>query len=130
MTREVTKFETLPQAIDLLFQRLDEIEAKIEMQNKASNTKTNIFLEEAAKLVGKSTSTLYKLAKSGKIPAYKNGKQWNFIKEELQAWMTRMPHHSVSYIPDDVNDLPKKSLSVVEQLIKPKRGKRTTPLNM
>ena len=124
MTRKATTFDTLPQAVDILLKRLDDIEAKLDSRNNRNTDKaTHIFLEEAAELVGKSTSTIYKLAKSGKIPAYKNGKQLNFVKEELEAWMTRMPSHKAGILSNH-NLSPQ---STKEQLLRSKRGRKPSP---
>ena len=124
MTRKATTFDTLPQAVDILLKRLDDIEAKLDSRNNRNTDKaTHIFLEEAAELVGKSTSTIYKLAKSGKIPAYKNGKQLNFVKEELEAWMTRMPSHKAGILSNR-NLSPQ---STKEQLLRSKRGRKPSP---
>jgi len=34
-----------------------------------------------------STSSIYKMAQKGKIPAYKVGRQWRFRKEEIDRWI-------------------------------------------
>jgi len=36
-----------------------------------------------------STSSIYKMAQTGKIPAYKVGRQWRFKKEEIDAWVEK-----------------------------------------
>ena len=128
MERKATTFDTLPAAMDYLLARIDELEAKIEQlrHNKQKGTTTHIFINEAAELVGKTTSTIYKLAKAGKIPAYKNGKQWNFVKEELEAWMLRMPSHKTSYLPI-AEATPSTRTSATDRLIKPKRGRKPSP---
>jgi len=36
-----------------------------------------------------STSSIYKMAQVGKIPAYKVGRQWRFKKEEIDRWVER-----------------------------------------
>ena len=125
MERKATTFDTLPAAVDILLKRIDELEVKIEKlsHNKQRNTTTHIFIDEAAELVGKTTSTIYKLAKAGKIPAYKNGKQWNFVKEELEAWMLRMPSHTTNYLPQkEIVSITRTRMSATERLIKTKRG--------
>ncbi|MFR9659730.1 MAG: helix-turn-helix domain-containing protein [Rikenellaceae bacterium] len=124
MTRTATTFDTMPQSIDLILKRMDELEAKFNAQQTVGESAaTHIFLKEAAELVGKSPSTIYKLAGAGKIPAYKNGKQWIFVKEELQAWMTRMPSHKVSYKPNEKGDATSLVAAIAEQ-VRPRRGRK------
>lgn len=36
-----------------------------------------------------STSSIYKMAQAGKIPAYKVGKQWRFKKEAIDRWVEK-----------------------------------------
>jgi len=44
-------------------------------------------LKEAAEYLKMGRSTLYKLAKEGKMPAHKAGREWRFDAEELDKWM-------------------------------------------
>ena len=43
-------------------------------------------LEETAKYLKIGKSTLYKMARDGKIPAVKIAKQWRFRKYEIDKW--------------------------------------------
>ena len=44
-------------------------------------------IEECAKYLKTSLSTLYKLAQEGKIPAFKLSGQWRFKKNLIDKWM-------------------------------------------
>jgi len=46
-----------------------------------------INIEECAKYLKTSLSTLYKLAQEGKIPAFKLSGQWRFKKELIDEWI-------------------------------------------
>ncbi len=46
-----------------------------------------LTLEQIAEYLQMSTSSIYKLAQAGKIPAYKVGRQWRFKKEEIDKWV-------------------------------------------
>ncbi len=46
-------------------------------------------IREAAALLHCHTSTLYRLAKSGQIPAFRLGGSWRFTWEGLERWMRR-----------------------------------------
>ncbi|MCL1974009.1 MAG: helix-turn-helix domain-containing protein [Bacteroidetes bacterium] len=43
--------------------------------------------EMASKLIGKAKITLYNLAKKGKIPARKEGRNWVFVEAEVLEWL-------------------------------------------
>ncbi|MCD6194337.1 MAG: helix-turn-helix domain-containing protein [Candidatus Aminicenantes bacterium] len=46
-----------------------------------------LTLEQIAEYLQMSTSSIYKMSKKGKIPAYKVGRQWRFKKEEIDRWI-------------------------------------------
>ncbi len=45
-------------------------------------------IEECAKYLKTSFSTLYKLAQRGKIPAFKLSGQWRFKKDIIDKWIS------------------------------------------
>jgi len=56
--------------------------------NKQNNTMERwLTLEQIAEYLQMSTSSIYKMAQKGKIPAYKVGRQWRFRKEEIDRWI-------------------------------------------
>jgi excisionase family DNA binding protein len=48
-----------------------------------------LTLEQIAEYLQMSTSSIYKMAQTGKIPAYKVGRQWRFKKEEIDKWVEK-----------------------------------------
>jgi len=48
-----------------------------------------LTLEQIAEYLQMSTSSIYKMAQAGKIPAYKVGRQWRFRIEEIDKWVTQ-----------------------------------------
>ena len=46
-----------------------------------------LTLEQIAEYLQMSESSIYKMAQSGKIPAYKVGRQWRFKKEDIDKWV-------------------------------------------
>ncbi|MCL0034826.1 helix-turn-helix domain-containing protein [Dehalococcoidia bacterium] len=48
-----------------------------------------LTLEQIAEYLQMSTSSIYKMAQKGKIPAYKVGRQWRFKKEEIDRWIEK-----------------------------------------
>jgi len=63
------------------------------MANKNKQSELNmdkwLTLEQIAKYLQMSTSSIYKMAQAGKIPAYKVGRQWRFKKEEIDKWVEK-----------------------------------------
>jgi len=56
--------------------------------NKQNNIMERwLTLEQIAEYLQMSTSSIYKMAQKGKIPAYKVGRQWRFNKEEIDMWV-------------------------------------------
>jgi len=63
------------------------------MVNKNKQRELNmdkwLTLEQIAQYLQMSTSSIYKMAQVGKIPAYKVGRQWRFKKEEIDKWVSK-----------------------------------------
>lgn len=89
-------FENLPLMVELMFNKIVELEAKIDALTPPKEERTTIDTDAAVELTQKTKSTIYKLVRTGKIPAYKRGKKLYFIKEELEQWMFNMPKHRVN----------------------------------
>lgn len=53
-----------------------------------NNTSTYLTVEEVARRFGVNVTTVYRLVKSGKIPAFKIGNQWRFDPARLQEWVS------------------------------------------
>jgi len=50
--------------------------------------KSILDVEGAATLLGVSTATIYKLARAGKIPATRVGREWRFARVSMIQWVT------------------------------------------
>jgi excisionase family DNA binding protein len=48
-------------------------------------------IDDLAKYLKLSTSTLYKLCAEGKVPGQKVGRHWRFHKEAIDDWLKRHP---------------------------------------
>ena len=46
-----------------------------------------LTVDEVAKQLKVNTTTVYRLARRGKIPAFKVGDQWRFSHDMLNSWM-------------------------------------------
>ena len=52
-------------------------------------TEEIMTIEECAKYLKTSVSTIYRLAQQGKIPATKVGNQWRFQKKKIDEWLEK-----------------------------------------
>ncbi|MCK4420963.1 helix-turn-helix domain-containing protein [candidate division WOR-3 bacterium] len=48
-----------------------------------------LTLDQIAEYLQMSTSSIYKMAQAGKIPAYKVGRQWRFKRKEIDRWVQK-----------------------------------------
>ncbi|MBI1369765.1 MAG: helix-turn-helix domain-containing protein [Planctomycetes bacterium] len=48
-------------------------------------------INDLAKYLKLSTSTLYKLCAEGKVPGHKVGRHWRFHREAIDAWLKNQP---------------------------------------
>ena len=49
--------------------------------------KPNLSVEETARWLGVTSRTIYRLVKSGQLPAFRVGGQWRFSRTILEAWV-------------------------------------------
>lgn len=59
--------------------------AEVQEDNRPSHELVDIY--EAQKITLRSKPTIYRLAQTGQIPGYKNGKKWYFYRDELESWI-------------------------------------------
>lgn len=64
---------------------MNEINNEVNRRESGSKDKEIFSIEEAEEYLGIKKRTLYKLAKTGNIPAIKIGGQWRFSKFRLDA---------------------------------------------
>lgn len=80
-----TSFENLPQAVQLLQQKLEVIAAKIDtIAAQTHHADHNLIgVDEAAKLLGISKGAIYSKVCRNLIPYYKSGGKLYFSKKEI-----------------------------------------------
>lgn len=63
--------------------------------NKTANQKEELLTaQEASKYLKVSTRTLYRHIREHQIPALKLGREWRFIKSELDKWLMKKVQES------------------------------------
>ena len=56
-------------------------------KNVVNFTKKVMTLRDVADYLGVHTSTVYKYAREGRIPAFKIGSDWRFTKKHIDKWI-------------------------------------------
>ena len=56
---------------------------------KKNDSSPLMTLQEVAAYLRVHTSTVYRLLKEGKLPAFKFGSEWRFNREVIEAWMKK-----------------------------------------
>lgn len=88
MSPEKITFENLPNAVSQILVELDSLKTLVsKIIQPATTVRAPIGIDEAAGIVQKSKSTLYKLVNQKKIPCYKAGKKLYFFEDELLKWI-------------------------------------------
>lgn len=89
MTKEPITFDKLPQAVSYLTEQVEKIYQLVEtlQAQKPDNQHQLIDIDKASILIQKSKPTIYRLARTGLIPAYKRGKKLYLYKDELLKWI-------------------------------------------
>jgi len=85
---------------NIILEKLTNIEKILKGQ-----TEKPLTLEEAAKYLDLSTSTLYKMTSSNAISFHKpNGKRIYFAKSELNTWLLRNPVKTETEVEQEADD--------------------------
>lgn len=88
MNPEKITFENLPNAVSQILMELACLKTLVsKIIQPATTVRAPIGIDEAARIVQKSKSTLYKLVNQKKIPCYKAGKKLYFLEDELLKWI-------------------------------------------
>ena len=85
-------FDTLPQAIEEIFARLDRIEATLSSPEEKRPENDLMLMDEAIEFLKEngrptSKSTIYKESSLGWIPCERVGKRLVFSRERLRGWI-------------------------------------------
>ncbi|MCL2738374.1 MAG: helix-turn-helix domain-containing protein [Bacteroidales bacterium] len=132
MKKKKLTFDEIPSTLVNIMDRLAAIEkllkapkvpqaASVKVKKEVAAQPGTISADMACKLIGKAKITLYNLAKKGKIPARKDGRNWVFVEAELLEWLRkRKPSRKPGRKPKAAKIVEKPADVVVE---KKKRGR-------
>lgn len=94
MEAKKIKFEDMPTIMMSLVTEMQALNQKVgslETVVSAFKPKPNLTvlnIKDLSKLLGKSTSTIYKMVAAEEIPYYKQGKNLSFVESEIMQWLT------------------------------------------
>ena len=81
-------------------------------------------IEELAKYLKISKSSMYKLCQEGKIPGHKVGRHWRFQREVIDEWLAEQSKGSNGSKGSDASDLSMDNLKqIVDEAISVKESK-------
>jgi excisionase family DNA binding protein len=85
---EIT-FDTLPNAVNKLYEKLDSIEKLLLAQSSEAipEAETLLTIQQAGAFLTLSVPTIYGLVSRAEIPVSKKGKRLYFSKQELTDWV-------------------------------------------
>lgn len=90
MNTNVVSFESLPQAVSLLLEKVDSLELLLKTQQTIISHAPSdrpMSISEAAKFVNLTVPTLYGFVSKRTIPFSKVGKRLYFSETELTSWI-------------------------------------------
>ncbi len=96
---EIT-FEKLPQAVNQLFDKLENIERLLLSKSNDPQNETDklLTIKQASEIIHLSVPTIYGLVQRAEVPVCKRGKRLYFSKKELTAWIMAGRKKTVSEI--------------------------------
>ena len=106
-----TTFEKLPQAVDQLYEKLENIERLLLLKSNESQPESDklLTIKEAGTMLHLSVPTIYGLVQRLAVPVCKKGKRLYFSKQELTSWVMAGRKQTVSEIEAEADTYIKKS---------------------
>ena len=108
---ETISFENLPQAVNELSQKIDNLVRLTLEKSKDLHTKTDKFLtiQQASELICLSVPTVYGLVHRAAIPCMKRNKRLYFSEQQLTDWIKSGRKKTISEIEAEaINSLSSK----------------------
>lgn len=87
MNFEKITFDSLPEAISLLLEKVERIERALEKKNQYSNLPPILDIKKAAELAGRTENAIRCQVKLGNIPYFKRDRRLHFETDKFLAWI-------------------------------------------
>lgn len=105
---EIT-FEKLPKAVSEIFDKLDNIEKLLNIQNQPQLVDEPLTIQQAGDFIKLTVPTIYSLVSRNNIPFSKKGKRLYFSKSDLSNWIKEGRNKTVSELGKEAHSYLKKS---------------------
>ncbi|MCX6277168.1 MAG: helix-turn-helix domain-containing protein [Bacteroidetes bacterium] len=103
-------FEKLPQAVNQLFDKLENIERLLLSQSNDPHEADKLLtIQQAAEILHLSVPTIYGLVQRAQVPVCKRGKRLYFSKQELTSWIMSGRKQTISEINAEAHSYMHKS---------------------
>jgi|LSQX01.2.fsa_nt_gb hypothetical protein len=121
-------FETMPRAIEELYEKLERIEAALSSPEPETPLNDTMLIDEAIQFLKEngrptSKSTIYKESSLGWIPAHRVGKRLVFSRKELRTWIDEgLPKRIEQEATDLLSSRMNRYENATDRLIKTRRA--------
>lgn len=121
-------FETMPRAIEELYEKLERIEAALSSPEPETPLNDTMLIDEAIQFLKEngrptSKSTIYKESSLGWIPARRVGKRLIFSRKELRTWIDEgLPKRIEQEATDLLSSRMNRYENATDRLIKTRRA--------
>jgi excisionase family DNA binding protein len=105
---EIT-FEKLPKAVSEIFDKLDNIEKLLNIQNQPQLVDELLTIQQAGEFIKLTVPTIYSLVSRNNIPFSKKGKRLYFSKSDLSNWIKEGRNKTISELGKEAHSYLKKS---------------------
>jgi excisionase family DNA binding protein len=98
-------FDQLPQAVNQLYEKLENIERLLLSKSNESQHEADklLTIKEAAEILHLSVPTIYGLVQHSEVPVCKRGNRLYFSKQELTSWIMSGRKKTFSEIQAEAN---------------------------
>jgi predicted DNA-binding transcriptional regulator AlpA len=106
--QEKITYDNLPQAVEMLIERLDQLNSYlvefVKLNNQPDNNDTTILnVEDTAQFLNLKPSTIYSKICKSELPHMKRGKRIYFLKEDLINYLKKGRKITQSELRNNIN---------------------------
>ena len=101
------KFVNLPEAVEMLIAKIDQLEKSLKelnLQTKHETQQTLLSVQQAAEFLNLAVPTVYSMVSRGMLPHMKRSKRLYFSKEDLMAYIRAGRHKTYAEIRSSALD--------------------------
>jgi excisionase family DNA binding protein len=104
MRKEKITFNDLPEAVEQMFQKLEQIENLLSLREVNSSDEDELLtIEQASELLHLAKPTIYAMVSRNEIPFSKRSKRLYFSKTDLKEWINSTKKKSKQDVANDLD---------------------------